>query len=280
MKFTHSFGKFAHPFLFQVLRFNIFISINHLYWNLAALFLAKLVPIYAFFVCKTFGTKIRSCKIFDKFQVWLQVQFSIKLGFLIIVFAGDWCHSPPSIFESDHPGSLFNQTWIFHNNFCGGIMVPAAPASNSLYIQGGFFYSSTLKMTWCASPIGSSQNSTKNDQKGKGFSTPTPLVIGLGNWDFINILGHQYSYSSWIVASLAPCNFRWVAKDSWSSVNFLTMAITVTVTVTAPLFWKLWISEWSLATTIHIRRKCTTSIASELRLEIWFRRLCNFFPAV
>ena len=69
MKFTHLFGKFAHPFLFQLLKFNIFISINHLYWNLAALFLAKLVLIYAFLVCKTFGTKIRSCKIFDKFQV-------------------------------------------------------------------------------------------------------------------------------------------------------------------------------------------------------------------
>ena len=69
MKFTHLFVKFAHPFLFQLLKFNIFISINHLYWNLAALFLAKLVPIYAFLVCKTFGTKIRSCKFFDKFQV-------------------------------------------------------------------------------------------------------------------------------------------------------------------------------------------------------------------
>ena len=31
--------------------------------------LAKLVPVYAFLVCKIFGTKLRSCKIFDKFQV-------------------------------------------------------------------------------------------------------------------------------------------------------------------------------------------------------------------
>ena len=81
MKFTHLFGKFAHPFLFQLLKFNIFISINHLYWNLAALFLAKLVPIYAFLVCKTFGTKIRSCKIFDKFQVWVtHINFKLKIA--------------------------------------------------------------------------------------------------------------------------------------------------------------------------------------------------------
>ena len=115
----------------------------------------------------------------------LQVQFSIKLGFLIIVFAGVWCHSPPSVFESDHPGSLFNQTWIFHYHFCGGIMVPA-PASNSyvstLYIQGVFFYSSTLKMTWSASPIGSSQNwsSPKNDQKRKRFQHPNSS----GDWSW------------------------------------------------------------------------------------------------
>ena len=69
MKFTNSFSKFTHPFL-------------HSYWNFtfsfqsiiyieiyAVLLLAKSVPIYTFLVCKVFGTKIRSCKIFDKFQV-------------------------------------------------------------------------------------------------------------------------------------------------------------------------------------------------------------------
>ena len=91
MKFTHLFGKFAHPFLFQLLKFNIFISINHLYWNLAALFLAKLVPIYAFLVCKTFGTKIRSCKIFDKFQVWVPCQFFLYLYFSGIILHWSLC---------------------------------------------------------------------------------------------------------------------------------------------------------------------------------------------
>ena len=114
----------------------------------------------------------------------LHVQFSIKLGFLIIVFAGVWCHSSPPVFESDHPGSFFNQTWIFHYHFCVGIMVPAAPASNSyiltLYLQGGFFYSSTLKMTWSASPIGSSQNSPKNDQNRKRFQHPNSS----GDWSW------------------------------------------------------------------------------------------------
>ena len=114
----------------------------------------------------------------------LQVQFSIKLGFLIIIFAGVWCHSSPPVFESDHPGSFFNQTWIFHYHFCVGIMVPAAPASNSyvltLYLQGGFFYSSTLKMTWSASPIGSSQNSPKNDQNRKRFQHPNSS----GDWSW------------------------------------------------------------------------------------------------
>ena len=39
--------------------------------------MAKLVPVYAFLVCKIFGPKIQSCKFFDKFQVWPS---SINMG--------------------------------------------------------------------------------------------------------------------------------------------------------------------------------------------------------
>ena len=69
MKFTHLFSKFTHPFLQNYWNFTFSfqpIIYTEIY---AVLLLAKLVPIYAFLACKIFGTKLRSCKIFDKFHV-------------------------------------------------------------------------------------------------------------------------------------------------------------------------------------------------------------------
>ena len=60
VKFPHEYGKFTH--LFSKI---IEIEID------PAFFLIKLVVIYAFLVCKFFGLKIWSCKIVDKFQVWM-----------------------------------------------------------------------------------------------------------------------------------------------------------------------------------------------------------------
>ena len=78
MKFTHIFGKFTHTFpktietyLFMHFIFNkkrTQIINADIY---AVLLLAKKVTIYTFLVCKIFGIKKRSCKIFDKFQVCL-----------------------------------------------------------------------------------------------------------------------------------------------------------------------------------------------------------------
>ena len=65
MKFTHLFSKFTHPILQSYWNFTFsFQSIIDIEIY-AVLLLAKLVPIYAILVCKIFGTKIRSCKIFD-----------------------------------------------------------------------------------------------------------------------------------------------------------------------------------------------------------------------
>ena len=40
-------------------------------------FLVKIVAIYALLVCKIFNRKIRSCKFFDKYQVWEDDQHDI-----------------------------------------------------------------------------------------------------------------------------------------------------------------------------------------------------------
>ena len=79
MKFTHIFGKFTYTFSKT---FEIYILLHFIFNKkgtkiinadfYAVLLLAKKVTIYAFLVCKLFGPKIRLCKIFDKFQVWLR----------------------------------------------------------------------------------------------------------------------------------------------------------------------------------------------------------------
>ena len=76
MKFTHIFGKFTHTFSKTI---EIYILLHFIFNKkrtkiinadiYAVLLLAKKVTIYAFLLCKLFGSKIRSCKIFDKFHV-------------------------------------------------------------------------------------------------------------------------------------------------------------------------------------------------------------------
>ena len=76
MKFTQLFGDFTH------ISFNT-IEIMHIHFNFnkrdyqcshkRRLIVAKKVALYALLVCKIFGPKIRSCKIFDKFQVWVRL---------------------------------------------------------------------------------------------------------------------------------------------------------------------------------------------------------------
>ena len=46
--------------------------------HLRCIFLVKIVAIYTLLVCKIFGPKIRSCKFFDKSQVWSKVIFIIS----------------------------------------------------------------------------------------------------------------------------------------------------------------------------------------------------------
>ena len=72
MKFTHLFGMFSRPFskAIEILHFH-FNQLSTYIEIYAVLLLAKLVPIYTVLVCKIFGTKIWSCKNFDKFQVWI-----------------------------------------------------------------------------------------------------------------------------------------------------------------------------------------------------------------
>ena len=80
IKFTHLFGEFTHPFLQSYLNFTFSLqSIIHIEIY-AVLWLAKSVTIYAFFVCKIFGTKIQSCKIFEEFQVWKYFIFFSSIG--------------------------------------------------------------------------------------------------------------------------------------------------------------------------------------------------------
>ena len=73
MKFTHLFGEFTHPFLQRYWNFTFLIIHIEIY---VVWLLAKLVPIYAFLVCKIFGPKIRSCKIFDKSHVCVRFTFA------------------------------------------------------------------------------------------------------------------------------------------------------------------------------------------------------------
>ena len=70
MKSTHLSGKFTHPFLQSYWNFTFKFKLIIYIKIYAVLLLAKLVAIYAFLVCKIFGPKVWSCKIFDKFQVW------------------------------------------------------------------------------------------------------------------------------------------------------------------------------------------------------------------
>ena len=76
MKFTHLSSKFTHPP--KQLEFNIFISIDHFYWNSRCFIVDKISPDYAFLVCKILSLKIRSCKTFDKFQVCLSNALPLK----------------------------------------------------------------------------------------------------------------------------------------------------------------------------------------------------------
>ena len=69
MKSTHLFGKFRHPFLQSYWNFTFSFKLIICIKIYAVLLLAKLVPIYAFLVCKFFGSKFRLCKFFYKFQI-------------------------------------------------------------------------------------------------------------------------------------------------------------------------------------------------------------------
>ena len=80
MKFTNLFGKITHTFPPKLLKLHIFISIStkkglksFVMKFYVVLSLAKIVAIYAALVCKFVRSKLRSCKFFDKFQVWLHV---------------------------------------------------------------------------------------------------------------------------------------------------------------------------------------------------------------
>ena len=79
MKFTHLFSKFTHPFLQSY--WNVTFSFQSIIYIeiYAVLVLAILVLIYTFLVCKIFGPRIRSCKIFDKFQIWEYISFKCQL---------------------------------------------------------------------------------------------------------------------------------------------------------------------------------------------------------
>ena len=78
------FGKFTHTFrLFSKTIDFLHLCMYSLYFQqqrtkiiyieiYTVLLLTKKVAIYAFFVCKIYGPKIWSCKMFDKFQVGVQ----------------------------------------------------------------------------------------------------------------------------------------------------------------------------------------------------------------
>ena len=78
MKSNHLFGKFTNPLLQSYWNF-IFSFKSIIYIEIyAVLLLAKFIPNYAFLVCKIFGSKIQLCKIFDIFQVCLEMRASSK----------------------------------------------------------------------------------------------------------------------------------------------------------------------------------------------------------
>ena len=73
MKFTQLFGNFTHISFKTIEIIHIHFNFNkrdHQCSHKRCFIVAKKVALYALLVCKIFGPKIRSCKIFDKFQVW------------------------------------------------------------------------------------------------------------------------------------------------------------------------------------------------------------------
>ena len=69
--FLQNYWTFRYSFHFQQKK-----EQNHLYWICAVSSMAKVAAINVFLVCKIFGLKIQSCKIFDKFHVWVWCQLS------------------------------------------------------------------------------------------------------------------------------------------------------------------------------------------------------------
>ena len=77
MIYTHLFGNFplnysnfTFSYQFQQQQKKIKIIFIEIY---AVLWLAKRVAIYKFLLCKIPDQKIRSCKIFEKFQLWMLI---------------------------------------------------------------------------------------------------------------------------------------------------------------------------------------------------------------
>ena len=74
MKFTQLFGNFTHISFKTIEIIHIHFNFNkrdHQCSHKRCFIVAKKVALYALLVCKIFGPKIRSCKSFDKFQVWV-----------------------------------------------------------------------------------------------------------------------------------------------------------------------------------------------------------------
>ena len=72
MKFTQLFGDFTHISFKTIEIMHIHFNFNKRDYQCShkrCFIVAKKVVLYALLVCKIFGPKIRSCKIFDKFQV-------------------------------------------------------------------------------------------------------------------------------------------------------------------------------------------------------------------
>ena len=60
------------------MKYYVFISINHLYWNLRCYIVGNISPNLRIFSVKNFWHKIWPCGIFDKFQVWVWPQRSFS----------------------------------------------------------------------------------------------------------------------------------------------------------------------------------------------------------
>ena len=84
MKFTQLFGNFIHISFKTIEIIHIHFNFNkrdHQCSHKRCFIVAKKVALYALLVCKIFGPKIRSCKIFDKFQVWVtHINFKLKIA--------------------------------------------------------------------------------------------------------------------------------------------------------------------------------------------------------